>query len=203
VGVSRYMLVYILVLVQELASHSNGSYALPTRSLESFSLPELIYLTDKYTHSRGGHTQPRSRRQINEEGVVYIAANFSDTYLLQGFHVGDGRQYRGYFNYPLTPGTHYQVGYRGTVPDTSTPLFLSAPAPVGKVWLSLETIRLREGNTRFISWKLGPDVRTVGDQMIGDQMVGGKMVGDQMVWGQMEWGQMVGDQMVGDQIEGV
>ena len=138
-GVSRYELVYVLVLVQELVSHDNGSYALPTRSLESFTVSELLVLTQQHTRSREDHTQSRSRRQINDGGVVYIAANLTEAQLLSGFPVGDGGQYGGYFNYPLTPGVHYRVGYRGTVPDTATPLFLSAPAPIGKEWLTEAT----------------------------------------------------------------
>ena len=111
----------MLVVVQELVTYSNGSYATPTRTLADYSLAELQQLTDD-------HAQSRSRRQLNEAGAVYIAANLSE--FMAAFVLGDSNMYRGYFNYPLTRGVKYQVGYRATVPGTDTPLFLT---PVGKL----------------------------------------------------------------------
>ncbi len=124
VCVCRFEVQFVLVLVKELVTFKNGTFRPPMRPLESYTLDELLMSTLV-------RAQSRSRRQVNDGGVVYIAANLTQEQLSSDFSLGDGQEYGGFSNYPLIPGVRYQVGYRGSVPGTDTPLYLSPPEPIG------------------------------------------------------------------------
>ncbi len=110
---------FLLVVVQEVGTP-------PVRSLDSYSLDELIELTEEYARQRG-------RRQTGQGGV-YIAANVSSTVLEgEGLTLGDGMEYGEYQNYPLVEDMSYHVGFRGTLPGSDSAVSAANEDPFCKL----------------------------------------------------------------------
>ena len=102
-------------------TYVNGTYDSPNRTLDSYSLDELLQLTQQYTA-----LSQMPRQALNDEGVVYIAANLTEEEGRAGFMLGDSLVYGGYVNHPLLPGQLYNVSLRGAVPGTDTPLYFTS-----------------------------------------------------------------------------
>ena len=88
---------------------------------------------------------------------MYIAANVTTEHLTDGFDLGDGEQYGGYTNHPLSPGEHYNVGLRGS----DTPIFTAVEDSVSESGIdficcshltySLPHLRIRNTACQLIS----------------------------------------------------
>ena len=57
---------YVLVLVQELQTHPDGSAVSPTRSLATYSLSELKALTALYSRNQDGRVSGQPQFYVDE-----------------------------------------------------------------------------------------------------------------------------------------
>ncbi|XP_065905888.1 receptor-type tyrosine-protein phosphatase F-like isoform X2 [Dysidea avara] len=118
-----------LVIVQQVILNDSGAVLDPLKSLDAYTLQELI---DSTRSVRENLSNNRTKRQDSYTPVsAYIAAMISSAdFNNDGFVVGDGREYGGYENYPLGADKDYEIAValmqaQGQELHFSTPTIIS------------------------------------------------------------------------------
>lgn len=102
------------MVVQELVCPSDCEP--PSLLVEELELEQLLELTELYQQRL---EESRRRRQLDDRGGVYIAANLTMEELVSAFVLGDAMDHGGFTNHQLQPGRFYNVTLRGTGTDTA------------------------------------------------------------------------------------